>query len=40
MSLKEIYEQPMILLVTFEQADVITASLGKGDNLLEDDFFD
>ena len=40
MSLKEKYEQPMILLVTFEQTDVITASLGDGDNTIEDSFFD
>ena len=40
MQMKEKYEQPVIKLVSFEQTDVITASLGDGDNVIEDGFFD
>ena len=43
---KEKYEQPMILLISFSDADIITASLtqedsvAQGDNVIEDSFFD
>ena len=40
MSFKEKYEQPMIRLVTFNLADVITASPTQGDNVIEDGYFD
>ena len=40
MEMKEKYEQPVIKLVSFEQTDVITASLGDGDNTIDDSFFD
>ena len=40
MILKEKYEQPMILLVIFEQTDVIRTSFAQGDNTLEDNYFD
>ena len=37
---KEKYEQPMILVVAFEKADVVTASFTQGDNVIDDNFFD
>lgn len=37
---KEKYEQPMVLVVAFEKADVVTASLTQGDNVIDDNFFD
>ena len=40
MSMKEKYEQPMILIVAFEQTDVIRTSFTQGDNTIEDGFFD
>ena len=34
------YEQPIIQLVTFEEADIVRTSFGEGDNIIEDGFFD
>ncbi len=38
--MKKNYAEPIILMISFEEADVITASIGAGDNTLEDGFFD
>ena len=34
------YEEPIVLLISVEQADIITASPTQGDNTLDDSFFD
>ena len=38
--MKEKYTDLVLLLVPFENTDVITASIGQGDNVLDDGFFD
>ena len=38
--MKKKYTDLVLLLVPFENADVITASIGQGDNVLDDGFFD
>ena len=38
--MKKNYEQPIIQLVTFEEADIVCTSFGEGDNIIEDGFFD
>ena len=34
------YEEPIVLMVSIQQTDIITASPDKGDNTIEDSFFD
>ena len=38
--MKEKYEEPIVLLISVEQADIITTSPTQGDNILDDSFFD
>lgn len=34
------YEEPIVLLISLEQADIVTTSPTQGDNTLDDSFFD
>ncbi len=34
------YEAPIVLLISVEQADIVTTSPTQGDNTLDDSFFD
>ena len=38
--MKEKYVEPIISLIVLVQSDVLTASVEKGDNTLDDSFFD
>ena len=38
--MKRQYEEPIVLLVSIKQEDIVTASPTKGDNMLDDSFFD
>ena len=38
--MKKIYEGLIIQMMTYEEMDIITTSPVKGDNTLEDGFFD
>ncbi len=38
--MKEKYEKPIIQFIAFEPADVLTASVEAGDNVIEDNIFD
>ena len=39
-AMKEKYAEPMILIMSLQQEDIITASPSNGDNMIEDGFFD
>ena len=34
------YEEPIVLLISIKQADIVTTSPAQGDNTLDDSFFD
>ena len=38
--MKETYKELILRIKALEQSDVITASVEKGDNTVEDNFFD
>jgi hypothetical protein len=38
--MKETYKELILRIAAFVQTDVIAASIEKGDNTVEDDFFD
>ena len=38
--MNEKYTEPMIQIISINYEDIITTSPGKGDNTLEDGFFD
>ena len=38
--MKRKYEEPIVLTVLISQTDILTTSPDKGDNTLEDGFFD
>ena len=38
--MKEKYAEPMILVISINQEDILTTSPDKGDNTIEDGFFD
>ena len=38
--MKEKYAEPIVKIIIFSQDDIVSTSLGQGDNLLDDGFFD
>ena len=37
--MKDIYANPVLEIIRLLQEDIVTASIGDGDTLLDDDFF-
>ena len=38
--MKEKYAEPIVKIIIFSQDDIVSTSLGQGDNILDDGFFD
>ena len=38
--MKQKYAEPIVKIIIFTQDDIVSTSLGQGDNLLDDGFFD
>ena len=38
--MNEKYAEPIVEIIVFAQDDIVSTSLGQGDNLLDDGFFD